>query len=108
MAGIDLVDGKFVVREGATFNSAARAVVMGREPFYDPANLAEFQEEIIMGFLLDYARQPAAYRSLTTGVPWKESWRTLRTSSQEEVRWRAIRSLMQMTSLVLPKRFPEA
>ena len=62
MAGIDLVDGKFVVREGATFNSAARAVVMGREPFYDPANLAEFQEEIIMGFLLDYARQPAAYR----------------------------------------------
>ncbi len=63
MAGLEFVGGKMTPIEGAEFNAAAREVVLRREPFYDASNLAEFEEEIVMGFLLDYAQRPAVYRA---------------------------------------------
>ena len=66
MAGLEFVEGKLSPIEGATFNAAARQIVLSREPFYDPNDLAEFEEEIVMGFLLDYAARPSAYRTPDT------------------------------------------
>ena len=66
MAGLEFVEGKLSPIEGATFNAAARQIVLSREPFYDPNDLADFEEEIVMGFLLDYAARPSAYRTPDT------------------------------------------
>jgi len=63
MAGLEFVEGKLSPIEGATFNAAAREIVLSREPFYDPNDLADFEEEMIMGFLLDYAARPSAYKT---------------------------------------------
>jgi len=64
MAGLEYVDGKMNVIEGAEFNAAAREVVLERERFYaDDTTLAEFEEEVVMGFIIDYSQRPSVYRA---------------------------------------------
>ncbi len=60
MAGMRMVDGKPEIIPNAEFNAAARKLVQERSEFYKDAAPAMFEEEIIIGFLREYASDGGA------------------------------------------------
>ena len=66
IAGMEMVEGNPTPIKGKDkFNKAARKIVQERIENYDSSAVAEFEEEVIMGFLVQYVTAPGLFNSTT-------------------------------------------